>query len=236
MRAFLLAAGKGTRISKKIKEIPKCCLKIDGQPLIAKTVDMLEQQGIKCIAITGYKHEIVENALKDKKVDMVYNPFFDVTNSIASMYLAKDYLVDEDTIIANADVYWEKDILCELIKSENGITLLGDKEHVVDGDYFLLEKDGILQKYGKELSLSERNTEYVGVGYVKKEYIHRFKNRLQELIYAQQHNLWWENVLYSLSKEEEIHVLDVKGKYWSEIDYIDDYLKICEYVLRHKKL
>ncbi|EJW19855.1 hypothetical protein PAV_1c08430 [Paenibacillus alvei DSM 29] len=41
MKAILLAAGRGTRISRMIKEIPKCVLPVDGVPLIRRSVMML---------------------------------------------------------------------------------------------------------------------------------------------------------------------------------------------------
>ena len=46
MKAILFAAGKGTRISKHIAEIPKCMLEIGGKPLILRTVEMLLQKGV----------------------------------------------------------------------------------------------------------------------------------------------------------------------------------------------
>ena len=47
MKAILLAAGRGTRISRMVKEIPKSTLPINGTPLIKLTVDMLMDRGIK---------------------------------------------------------------------------------------------------------------------------------------------------------------------------------------------
>ena len=53
---------------------------------------------------------------------------------------------------------------------------------------------------------------------------------MDKLIYSQQHDLWWENVLYSLTEQEDIHTIDVRGIFWSEIDYFDDYERILDYL------
>ena len=48
MKAILLAAGKGTRISRMIEQIPKCTLPINETPLIRYTVQMFIKKGIEC--------------------------------------------------------------------------------------------------------------------------------------------------------------------------------------------
>ena len=54
MKAILLAAGRGTRISKYIKEIPKSTLPIkDGTPLIRHTAEIMLSKGIEvsCLSL-----------------------------------------------------------------------------------------------------------------------------------------------------------------------------------------
>ena len=51
-------------------------------------------------------------------------------------------------------------------------------------------------------------------------------NHLDEMIGTQQHNVWWENVLYTLSDKTDIHIVDVSGSFWAEVDYIEDYQRI----------
>ena len=63
MKAILLAAGKGSRISKNIPPIPKCTLDVGGQPLVLRTIQMLEKHGIACAVVTGYRHENIDEVL-----------------------------------------------------------------------------------------------------------------------------------------------------------------------------
>ena len=83
--------------------------------------------------------------------------------------------------------------------------------------------------HDKELPLAKRTCEYVGICKMSKDFAGIFKERMHDLIMMQKHNLWWENVLYSFTEEREIYTVDVEGKFWSEIDYFDDY----ERILRH---
>ena len=40
--------------------------------------------------------------------------------------------------------------------------------------------------------------------------------------------MWWEDTLYTQVGETDIHVIDIKGLFWSEIDYIEDYFRVVE--------
>lgn len=232
MKAFLLAAGRGTRISKKIAEIPKCTLDVGGKPLVLRTVEMLLANNIDVTIIVGYKHRYIEEVLAGKDVTIVYNPFFDVTNSIASLWLAKDYMVAEDTIVANADVFWSQDLLDKIIANAKceDVFMLSDVRRADDGDYFFNIVGDCITAYGKELKRDERNAEYVGIAYMSSSFTQAFKERLEELIDNQHHNVWWENVLYSYIGDREIKAMDVGDAFWSEIDFIEDYYRINEYL------
>ena len=232
MKAFLLAAGRGTRISKSIKNVPKCTLDVGGKPLVRRTVEMLLANNIEVTIIVGYKQELVRKALEGMPVNFVYNPFFDITNSIGSLWLANQYFEKEDTIVANADVFWSQEILDKILHNKAENLMLADYDRVEDGDYFFNVVDGKITQYGKELTRENRNCEYVGIAYLDKDFIQQFTSRLDELVSGQQHGIWWENVLYSFIGERDINVLDISGMFWSEIDFIEDYHRIIEYVGR----
>ena len=124
------------------------------------------------------------------------------------------------------------DKLDELIKNNQDVVMVSDKSRTKVGDYFFSTKsDGNIIKYGKELPIEERTCEYVGLAKIDKSFLPSFNKRLCELIESQHHNFWWENVLYSFTDKAEkaIHTLDVNGKFWAEVDYLDDYQRILEY-------
>lgn len=229
MKAILLAAGRGTRISRMIKEIPKSVLPINDVPLIRRSVMMLLEKNIQPIVCVGYAKNKIYEALEGLDVTYYYNPFYDVTNSIASLWFAKEEL-NEDTIIMNADVFCDEVILDHIIKTNKECALLVDTSRTKEGDYFLKLENGCIIGYGKDLPLVERTCEYVGIGKIREAFIVDFKGKLESLIRKQQHQLWWENVLYSLIMEKRIETIDIKGMFWSEIDYFDDYERILEYL------
>lgn len=229
MKAILLAAGKGTRISRMVQEVPKSTLPINGVPLIRHTVQMLIDEGIEVIVCTGYKREAIFDALEGLSVKYYNNPFYDVTNSIASLWFAREE-INDNMLILNADVYFSKDLLHKLLDDNRQVVMAMDTGRIEVGDYFFQTINGCIKKYGKDLPRSERTCEYVGIAKIDKMFTNEFNHQMKKLINSQNHNMWWENVLYSLTDKREIHTLDVKGIFWSEIDYFDDYERILDYV------
>lgn len=231
MKALLMAAGKGTRISRYLNGNPKCTVDLKpGLPLIRYTVDMLKQKGIQEIMIvTGYRHEAIEKLLGDS-VQYKYNPFFDVTNSIASAWFARDFIDDDDMLIMNADVFCEEAAYDEMLAITETPVMLMDSSRIYEADYKFFCEDGNIKKYGKELPPEETSGEYVGIGFISKSFIPCFKERMDTMISSQQHDVWWENILYSMSAEVAIHTYDINGKFWAEVDYIEDYERIKNFV------
>lgn len=235
MKAILLAAGRGTRIARNVEMIPKSTLPVDGKPLIRRSVELLQAEGMECVVCTGYKEERIREALAGLgPVKYYFNPFWNITNSIASFWFARQEMND-DILVLNADVFFSKEILEQIMADERDPVMAIDKSRTVEGDYFFYTGlDGRIEKYGKGLPVEQRSCEYVGMAKIGQAFLPKFVSRLEKLIANQQHGAWWENILYSFTdkQEEVIYTADVGGRFWAEIDYFDDYERIIDYVSR----
>ena len=231
MRAVLLAAGMGTRISRYLSGKPKCTVDIGGITLIENTVQMLQSKGIKDIAIVlGYRGDVIRDILKDYDISFYENPFYDVTNSIASMWFARDFLKVEDRyIIMNGDVFLEDKLLDEIVAETGSPVMFADGSRKEEADYKFKYENGILRKYGKELTGDDITGEYIGLGSFDYRFISFFTEEMEAMISRQQHNVWWENIVYEISRDRDVYVKDIAGMFWAEVDYIEDYKRILEF-------
>ena len=230
MKVLLMAAGKGTRISRYIEGKPKCTIDIGDTALIEYTINELQKYGVNELGmVLGYHSNEIKELLAKYNIKYYYNYFYDVTNSIASAWFAKDF-IDDDIILMNADVYLEEDLIQEVFKEKKSPVLFSDSSRKEEADYKFYYEDGQLIKYGKELTGNDISGEYVGVAKLNKEFIPVFLKRLQKLIETEKHHMWWEDVLYSYVGEEKIFIHDIKGLFWDEVDYIDEY----ERILKHR--
>jgi len=231
MKVLLLAAGRGTRISRYLNGNPKCTVDIGDEKLIRYTIDMFHKKGVTDIAmVLGYRAEVIQQVLADKNVKYYYNPFFDVTNSIASAWFAREFLQDfDDTLIMNADVYMEESLFDHVLACRKSPVMFADGTRKEEADYKFKYNGDLLEKYGKELTGSDITGEYVGAGRFSRDFMPRFIKEMDEMICTQQHSVWWENILYSMVGKEPVFVDTVDGMFWAEVDYIEDYQRILQF-------
>ena len=69
MKAIILAGGKGTRLAELTKLIPKPMVKIKKKPIILHIIEHFFKYGVKDIIVaSGYKHKIIKDYFKNKKL------------------------------------------------------------------------------------------------------------------------------------------------------------------------
>ena len=236
MKAIIMPAGIGSRLENISGNRPKCLIEMDGISLINRSVTLLASRGITDISvITGYKSELVRRELQDR-VRYLHNPYFQVTNSIASLWLAKDMLQD-DVILMNADLYYEAEVLDTALAQKGNAVMLSDCTRIIDADFrFGVIGDRIL-KTGNQLTNAETDCEYVGIVRIDKSFIGTFRNRLEHMIKSGDFKNWWEGVLYAFIDDGiAITHKDVGGAFWSEVDHLGDYNRLSSWVSRDKSV
>ncbi|MBT4799030.1 MAG: phosphocholine cytidylyltransferase family protein [Verrucomicrobia bacterium] len=232
MKAIIMAAGIGSRLENISGNRPKCLIEMDGISLISRSVSLLAARGITDITvITGYKSELVQQELQNR-VSYLHNPYFEVTNSIASLWLAKELLY-EDLILMNADLYYETAVLDTALAQSGNAVMLSDSTRIIDADFrFGVAGDRIL-KTGNQLTDLETDCEYVGIVRIDKRFVERFRLRLEQMIKSGDFRNWWEGVLYSFIDEGvAITHKDVEGAFWSEVDHLEDYNRLSSWISR----
>ena len=73
LQAVILAGGKGTRLGRLGKKIPKAMVNINGIPFIDLLIKQLKKEGVnKFLILTGYKKESIINHFINKKNIEIY--------------------------------------------------------------------------------------------------------------------------------------------------------------------
>lgn len=225
MKAIIMAAGQGTRISGKINGVPKSTLLVGDEPLIAHTVKMLLQRNIDICVVVGYRQQEVLDCLVGLSVTVVHNPFHAVTNSLASLWLAREFWGDDDMLLLNADLLMDDAILNQIIAEPRSPVMGVDPSRIEVGDFFFSYTSAQhLTLYGKGMPIEHRCGEYLGIAKVQKKDRPACLDALDELMFQQRYDDWWERVLYhQVESGRYIHVMEICGAYWAEIDSYEDY-------------
>jgi len=228
-KAILMAAGRGTRISRTVEDECKCTLDIGGTSLIRHTVQMLLDADIEVNIVLGYNKYRIMESLQGLPVTFHENVFYPITNSLASLWFAKDELNGDAVILGNADVYWEENLLATLLNDPRDCVMLCDSSRVEQGDYLFNVVNEAIVAYGKGMDCRQANCEYVGLAMIRGDMVARCRERLIQMIEWQRVGDWWEQIFYSMTSERSIWAKDVNGSFWAEIDFVEDYHRILEY-------
>jgi len=214
--------------------IDKYCSKMrtGKETLISRSVRLLRECGVDDITvITGYKSHLIRQDLKEK-VAYIDNPFYQITNSIASLWLAREQLTG-NVMLMNADLFFEKEIIDLALSQTKDVVMLSDSSRIETADFrFGVVGDRIL-KTGNKLTNDETHCEYIGVVRIAANFISTFKKQLESLLNEGDFNNWWEGVLYNFIEEDvSIFHADVKGVFWTEIDDLRDYERLKRWLLK----
>ena len=235
MKALIMAAGMGSRISKKVGGAPKCTLPTsDGTPIIRRSVQMMLELGIEPVLCVGYEGGQIRRALAGLDgVKFYENPFYAVTNNVASLWFSQAELDGEqDILLLSGDLYYPKDFLQRALDAPGEITMFGDSSRIYDGDFYLhLDEKGVIDRYGPQLPLQMRRFEYMGFTKVAASMVRSFRDRVVQYVDTGRYNTYFEDVILSFSAEKKIDIIDVAGSFWREYDYYEDY----ELILEHEK-
>lgn len=227
-RAIILAAGKGTRMTSYASASPKSLLEFNGEALLSRQLQSFTEAGVtEFIIVGGYLFDRLRDYAANSKynITLLYNPFFSVSNSIGSLWFAKEYL-DESVFITNGDTFFEKSIFNQLESNLNNYVFGIDKSKRLDADYCVTSVGDEIVDMGKDIPKDEVSAEYIGIALMRKKGIEQFRELLENYIFFENYNLWWEDLFTGLiSKREKISFEDVTGKMWFEIDDPRDYRK-----------
>lgn len=108
MQAIILAAGMGERLGELTKNNTKCMVSVNGVRLIDRMLTQLAARDLsRVVIVVGYKKEELINHIGSRyddriKIEYVHNDIYDKTNNIYSLALAKQYMLEEDTLLLEA--------------------------------------------------------------------------------------------------------------------------------------
>ena len=123
MKAIILSSGKGTRMMPLTKDTPKPMLEVNGEPLIAHKIKLLEDASINEIFINvAYKKDVITNYIKslNKNIHLIDEGDEPLGTAAGIRNIVSD-LKDESFIVINSDVWtdYRLDQLKELDLNDN---------------------------------------------------------------------------------------------------------------------
>ncbi|MDR1470605.1 MAG: aminotransferase class I/II-fold pyridoxal phosphate-dependent enzyme [Spirochaetaceae bacterium] len=235
MQALILAAGMGNRLGKYTRNNTKCMLSLNGKTLIERALDAVSGAGIRrCVIVAGYQKEnlvsFLGNKYRDVEIDYVFNDVYHKTNNIYSLYLAKDYLVRDDTVLLESDLIFEDTLLLDIVSSpEKNVAAVAKWEAWMDGTVVQLSGDNEIAAFipKKAFSYDQKETYYKTVNIYK--FSREFSTAmyvpfLEAYIQAMGNNEYYEQVLRVIATLDQcgLKAFVLSRQKWYEIDDAQD--------------
>ena len=227
MKAVILAAGVGKRLHSLTQHQPKCLIQIGNRSLLARYFESLARVKIhRIVIVVGYKHQMIREAVAkipgDHSVEFIMNEDYR-RGSIGSLWRTREVL-DEESVIMDADVLFHQVILDRLVHSAHANALLMD-ETVRQ----TTEECMVVVRNQRVVALTKRMpTPYdmagEGVGFLKvaKTALPNLFQSVWERINQEHLDMEYEDALTSFFESTIVGFELIGGLPWIEIDFPED--------------
>ena len=213
--AFIMAAGRGTRLRPLTKKIPKGLIKFKQTSLIANGIKKLKKY-IDFIHISvGYKGPILAKHLIEEKVSSIINTdkkgnSWWIFNSIFKSFDSPLYVLTCDNVTnidfkkIEKDYYKKGQPMCMIIPTKPIKGLTGD---------YIFRKKNIIQGLSRKVTSDIYCT---GIQVLNPKKIN------DKIKSTDDFNILWKRLI----KIKQLYVSDVMPKKWYTVDNVDNYKKL----------
>ena len=241
MQAIILAAGMGKRLGELTKDNTKCMVPVNGVRLIDRMLTQLSALKLnRVVIVVGYEGEKLINYIGNRyddilKIEYVHNPIYDKTNNIYSLALAKQQMMEDDTILLESDLIFDSKLLEMIIDNPHpNLALVAKYETWMDGTMVRISEDNDILNF-----IPKKSFRYSDIDlYYKTVNIYKFSREfsctqyvpfLEAYSKAMGNNEYYEQVLRILTALEcsDLKALPIEDVNWYEIDDVQD-LDIAE--------
>lgn len=193
MKILILAAGRGERLMPLTQNTPKPLLDMgNGRTLLEEQLARIRRAGTidEVVLVIGYLAAQIEakmqawQAEQGLRIETVFNPFYDVSNNLMSLWLAKHAMGGEDFMVTNGDNLFVPEVFTDLAAvTEPGVWLAVGERSAFDFDDMRVEFEGdVVARVSKQLSDERSHAESPGLCLVRGERSRRlFVRHLESL-------------------------------------------------------
>ena len=229
MKALILNSGTGSRMGDITKSHPKCMTVIDGgKTILSAQLQALADCGITDIVITtGPFADKLEaycrhlQTVLPMEFTFVPNPIYAQTNYIYSIYLAREYLQDDDIILLHGDLLFDKKALQQLLSAQGSGMIVSSTLPLPEKDFKAVIKEGFITKIGIEFF--DNSFAAQPLYKLMKNDWHVWLKSIEAFCEAGNVKCYAENAFNKVSARCRIAPVDVKDILCKEIDSIEDY-------------
>lgn len=257
MQAIILAAGMGKRLGEFTKHNTKCMVPVNGVPMIDRLLKQLCGLNLeRVVIVVGYEGQklidYIGSRFEDKlKIEYINNPIYYKTNNIYSLALAKEKLIEDDTLLIESDLLLDDSMFPLILDNPYpNLALVAKYQTWMDGTMVRIDDDNNIVNFIPKKAFKYSDVQYyyktVNVYKFSKDFsIRKYVPFLQAYSEALGNNEYYEQVLRVICflDKPELKALPITDEKWYESDdkadldiaealFADDEERLSKYMKR----
>lgn len=236
MQAVILAAGMGKRLGELTKGNTKCMVEVNGVSLIDRALGQLASLDLnRVVIVVGYEGKKLMDYIGNRydgrlKIEYVENPIYDKTNNIYSLALAKEKLLEDDTLLIESDLIFDDRMFPLIVNNPYpNLALVAKYETWMDGTMVRIDDDNNIVDFISKKAFKYSDVDFyyktVNVYKFSRDFMeHKYLPFLEAYCSALGNNEYYEQVLrvICMLDNSELKALPITDEKWYEIDDIQD--------------
>ena len=166
-------------------------IEVNGKPIIKHQLDLFNKFNINDInVVTGY----LNNKINFANLTKFYNPKFEKTNMVSSLFCASElFNGDDDILISYGDIIYNQKVLKAIIDSYDRINVVVDKNWrtywklrmdnpLLDAETLKIDDSGYIKEIGKKPNdYREIEGQYIGLIKIRKDIVMEVRDYYEKL-------------------------------------------------------
>ena len=232
MTYIILAAGKGNNLQPLTLKYAKTSYKLDEETtVLQRMVRMIRKadKNAEIVVVVGYKANDIKMELDEENVKFIMNPFYEVTNSISSLWFARDYLERENVTIIHGDIVFSNDIVTSyLTVPTDHPYILVDSSCIHNNAYNVVTQADQVLVMSKQLE--HFSAKYCCMTKLDPVSSRLLKQEVDSMINSNMYDQYYEDGLVQMIMFHnfQLSYVDVAGQKWAEVDTVDELLMAQE--------
>ena len=228
MTYIILAAGKGNNLQPLTLKYAKTSYKLDEETtVLQRMVRMIRKadKNAEIVVVVGYKANDIRMELDEENVKFIMNPFYEVTNSISSLWFARDYLERENVTIIHGDIVFSNDIVTSyLTVPTDHPYILVDSSCIRTSAYNVITQADQVLVMSKQLEHS--SAKYCCMTKLDPVSSRLLKQEVDSMINSNMYDQYYEDGLVQMIMFHnfQLSYVDIAGQKWAEVDTLDELL------------
>ena len=232
MRAIILAAGAGTRLSPLTNGCPKCLVRVGERPLIDYQIEALRAVGVsEFVVVVGYEADQVRAHCGPQTL-YIDNPNFPTTNSIYSLYLAREEM-NCDLFLFNCDVLFDGAVLQRMLDGGRpNVVAVDSAAPLVSGEMnVVFDAEGRVDEISKQVPPDRANAMSIQLVKFDATGARVVAAAVEELIAEGRKEVFPTTAYAPLIAAGSLFAAEGGDLPWAEIDSLEDYDHAVTHVL-----